>query len=443
MTESGIRPHKISYIKHSKIDNMFRRLTIIFLFVYIVLPQYFGLNTPGFDLTAQRMAVILLFLLIIDDKNRVQSFFKTVRNLELLPYVVLYLFVCLYTAVYRHHIGSFAYPLIEFLAMFLLIFYVKEYLNFEKMVDIICVLSFILGLLGIIEYVMQRTPFSYMETIKGLYTGGMIRSGSYRVMGPANHSLGYGLMLVVFLPVSCINTKEDRVDLFNRPFLFAILFLNVFLTGSRSTLAVVLLEVVVLFLLQERNSKKKSIVYCFIFIVFIAILLLVTCKTTFSTYILRQITSVIDEVFGTSFAVNFGANATILANSSDYRKYLPQIFGLPFLNPIIGRGSGYVFKWYVDGFYIESIDNFYVALYIRYAYTGMITYLLIILRVVFSLIKTIVNKRSGVCKAIFCGVVCYFVNLWWLDTLQTIKYVYILFALFYIYVFEHSYTNEK
>ena len=42
----------------------------------------------------------------------------------------------------------------------------------------------------------ERTPFAYLETIRGLYTGGMIRSGSYRIMGLANHSLAYGLILI-------------------------------------------------------------------------------------------------------------------------------------------------------------------------------------------------------------------------------------------------------
>ena len=92
------------------------------------------------------------------------------------------------------------------------------------------------------------------------------------------------------------------------------------------------------------------------------------------------------------------------------------------------------FRWYVDGFYIESIDNFYVALFIRYAYPGMITYILIIIRALISLVRTIFYAHSGTCKVLLCSLLCYFINLWWLDTLQTIKYAYIVIALFYIYV---------
>ena len=40
-----------------------------------------------------------------------------------------------------------------------------------------------------------------LETIRGLYTGGMIRSGSYRIMGPANHSLAYGPVSYTHLDV--------------------------------------------------------------------------------------------------------------------------------------------------------------------------------------------------------------------------------------------------
>lgn len=434
MAENEIREPQISYIKHTKTDIMFKRITLIFLFVYIVLPQYFGINTPGFDLTAQRIAVLVLFFIVLENKRKSKLFFQLIRNFELLPYICIYMFVCLYTAVFRHHIGSFAYPLIEFLAMFLLIFYVNEYLEFDSIINIICIFSFCLSVLGIIEYGTHHTPFLYLETIKGLFSGGGMRSGSYRVVGPANHPLGYGLMLIIFIPIACLNSKKDKVDILYRPFLLLLLILNVFLTGSRSTLAVAILELFFLFLFQGRNCKKKSIVYILIFFVLFSIFLMISYKTSFSRYILRQFTSVIDEIFKTNYAVNFGANATVLSNSSEYRKYLPKIFTESFLNPLIGRGSGYTFRWYVDGFYIESIDNFYVALFIRYAYPGMITYILIIIRALISLVRTIFYAHSGTCKVLLCSLLCYFINLWWLDTLQTIKYAYIVIALFYIYV---------
>lgn len=71
----------------------------------------------------------------------------------------------------------------------------------------IVVFSYVIALLGIVEYVLGRSPFSYLETIKGLYTGRFVRSGSYRIMSSCNHSLGYGLMLVTMVPFACYDRK--------------------------------------------------------------------------------------------------------------------------------------------------------------------------------------------------------------------------------------------
>ena len=89
-----------------------------------------------------------------------------------------------------------------------------------------------------------------------------------------------------------------------------------------------------------------------------------------------QITSVIDEVFGTAFSVNFGADLTLLNQSSGYREYLPRIFTVEWLNPLVGRGANAAVGFEFDGVYVISIDNFYVATYIRYAYPGLVTFVL-------------------------------------------------------------------
>lgn len=425
---------KKSYINTETGKKIFYRISVLFLFVYIVLPQYFGLNTPGFDLTAQRMMFLFVLLYIIESPKRAYEFWEMIKSSELLPYIAVYLFICFYTAIYRHHIGTFLYSLIELLTMFEVIFIVKNVVGLEKTFKYLRLFTYLLCILGIIEFLMKKTPFSYLETIKGLYTGGMIRSGSYRVMGPANHSLGYGLMLVILLPISCLDIKKDEINILKHVPLFLLIVVNVFLTGSRSTLAVMMLEIVLLFVFSNRNNKKRTFFYFFFFIAIMAILVVLLYNTGFSRYILLQITSVIDEIFDTQFSLNYGADVTTLYNSSNYRTYLPRIFSVDFLSPWIGRGSGYRFTWYVEGVLVASIDNFYVATYIRYAYSGLIAYVAFIIKIISTIVKNLVIRKSGFCSMVFIGVVCYFINLWWLDTLQTIKYVYFLIALFYVYI---------
>lgn len=76
-------------------------------------------------------------------------------------------------------------------------------------------------------------------------------------------------------------------------------------------------------------------------------------------------------------------DSTSLANSASYRDALLDIFTVDWLNPWLGQGSGYHFSWYISGgATIHSIDNFYVANYIRYGYPGLVAYGLLILQAV-------------------------------------------------------------
>lgn len=421
------------YLKPGKEKLSFYRIAVFFLFCYFVLPQYFGLNIPVFDLTAQRIGIIVLFLFLMEKRERVYDLVMLFKTCKITPWFGLFMFVLLYTAVLKTDPGTFLYSFIEILAVFMVMYIIKHVIGLKKTIQIILIFAYILCILGLIEYVMGRSLFSYLETIKGLYTGIMIRSGSYRIMGPANHSLAYGLILITVVPLACVDLKEDRINIFQNLPLFGLLVVNIFLTGSRSTLAVFFLEALLLFLFSAKKEKKKIILFLAFFIVFLAVFVTVFRSTSIGNYILLQISSIIDEVFGTSLALAFGADAQTLNNSSYYRSILPKIFTLEGFNPFLGKGSAYHFNWFFEGYYVRSIDNYYVATFIRYAYPGLVTYILIMIFTLFNMVKTGIQKHSGLCYAVFIGTACYFVNLWWLDTLQTIKYVYILFAIFFIY----------
>ena len=142
-----------------------------------------------------------------------------------------------------------------------------------------------------------------------------------------------------------------------------------------------------------------------------------------------QICSVLDQAFGTTWAVNFGADITTLQNSEEYRKYLPLIFTLDWLNPLVGRGVSRAFSVELDGEYIYSLDSYYISQYVKYAYPGMITYILFILTAVGTQIYGMIKYRCAIFKATFAALVSYFVNLYYLDHLQTLKFMYLFTAI--------------
>lgn len=410
-----------------------RTLSVAFLITYYMLPQYFGIRLPGFDMTAQRLLIVVLSLFILSKESRKKVFWEGVRSCPLLSIMTGYLGICFYTGALRGHIGTFLYPFIELLALFLVVYVLREYLGSDGYLVLFRRMLLVLCLLGILEAVMGRTPFSYLETIPGLYTGGMIRSGSYRIMGPANHSLAYGLILISGLPLLCIDEKKQCFDIFKHLPLLLLVIGNVFLTGSRSTLAVMGLELLLLGILAPGVQRKRLLFTVLPVGLLILGLALLFPNSPPGHYILLQLSTVVDEMFGTSYAVRYGVDSTSLANSASYRDALLQIFTVDWLNPWLGQGSGYHFSWYIPGgATIHSIDNFYVANYIRYGYPGLIVYSLLMLQAVGGMLRKWMREkdRTAACMALaVCG---YFLNLWWMDTLQTIKYAYLPMALFLV-----------
>ena len=414
-------------------------LAVSYMAVYYILPQYFGLSLPGFDLTAQRLWILLVLGFVLSKRSRMKVFVEGIRQCGILPLLVMYLVICGYTAVLRFHIGTLLYPLIEVLAAFLMLYLIREYLGVAGAIRLLRRMLTFLCLLGLVEAVMGRTPFAYLETIRGLYTGGMIRSGSYRIMGPANHSLAYGLILISGLPLLCIDEEAWRFDCFRAVPQLVLVIVNVLLTGSRSTLAVMGLELLLLVLLAPGIQKKKILLT-----VVPAVLLILGLAFAFPTsppghYLLLQLATVLDEILGTDYAARFGVDTVSLANSASYREALLDIFTVNWLNPWLGQGSGYHFSWYIPGgATIHSIDNFYVATYIRYGYPGLVCYVLLLLQVMCAMLRQSFRERGGATVCLLLAVAGYFLNLWWMDTLQTIKYAYIPIVLYGAYRMEQA-----
>lgn len=418
------------YIKSSRIITAFSSISIAFFFTLYVMPQYFGIPFPLFDFTVLRIMIIVMFLFILGIKKRQQDFLKLVAEARYNIVLAPYLLVLIYTTILRADVNAFLNPAIELISFYLLIYFIKYSFGIKKTLEYILIFSFILAVLGLVEYVIQRSPFSYLETISGTYSGQFIRSGFYRIMGPANHSLGYGLMLVTMVPVVCYDIEKEEINILKHKLLFIMIAANIFFTGSRSTLSVFLLELILLALLSSRSNKKRLILSGSLFIAIFAVLLVIFQRTSFAQYIFLQITSIIDELFGTTYSVSYGADLNALSSSSNYRDQLIYIFKVDWLNPLLGMGRKNSFSCEINGSFIKSVDSFYIAEYIRYAYPGMICYIIFLLYFLIRMLKNSIKKKSQISKMLFTGSLCYCINILWLDSLQTLKYLYILFAIF-------------
>jgi hypothetical protein len=191
---------------------------------------------------------------------------------------------------------------------------------------------------------------------------------------------------------------------------------------------------VLCFIVQEKDKIKKSLIGLAIIAPITVFLLFMLRDVSFVQGILRTFFSAVDEVLGTSYAVDFGADAQTLYNSSYYRELLWKntILG-DWLNPWLGKGGSYSFGMYIEGYAIYSCDNYYVSQYITYAWPGVATWLLMSASFFVQSVKKWFKQKDGLSWVIIVSIVCYFISLWYLDHLQTFPIMMAIFGLIYAY----------
>lgn len=412
---------------------------LYYLYAFLILsayimPQYFGVHI-GYDITCTRFANILIMLYMILNPKILTHFFRTSFRCEIFIPLIIYLFVSFYTMVYRIDINAFFLIFLELLTLFMFIYGIRYVVGYKRAIKWSILCAYFFSIYGMLEYVYGRSIFlQFLSTVPNNVKNSY-RSGHYRIMGPCGHSLGYGLLLLIFIALACLDVEKNKLYIFKRPVLITLLLVNVFLTGSRSTLGIAVIEVIVIFLFSDRKNVKKTLLMLVAVLVCFGVFLLLFYKTSMGQYIMGQITSVVDHALGTNYAANFGVDTTTLENSKLYREALPYIFTLDWLNPLVGRGTKFSGAE-VHGIYMHSCDNYYVAQYIKYAYPGLASYVLFMLVILVVLIRQLYKRRSAITKAVLIGAFFYFYNLWWVDSLQTLKFVYILIAIFYAYYLE-------
>lgn len=417
----------------------------VFLLVSaIVMPQYFGIHI-GWDITCTRFADMLLIVYVFFNKNVFLKFSETVvKSVVFIP-LALYIVVAGYTMVFRVDINAFMQPFLEILTFYMMMFGIRYVIGCRRAIQIIIKCSYFLGIYGLVEFAAGRSlMLMFLKTLPTAVSVGY-RSGYYRILGPCGHALGYGLLLMQLIAFACYDLDRDEIYVFQRPVLIILLFVNVFLTGSRSSQAIVIIELIIFFFFSEKEKKKRTASWLLGLLSFLILFLLVAYKSKIGNYILLQITMLVDQAFGTTFSLNFGAEASRLEDSEDYRKFLPLVFTLDWLNPFVGRGikrpfASQIFNSKGEYVFVESIDNYYVSQYIKYAYPGLVSYVLFIISTFVCMIKKFTRCGSKLLKALFVAFVCYFVNLWWVDALQTLKFLYITVAVFWA-VFDEFTSN--
>lgn len=410
----------------------FSGLADCFLFSLFLMPSYFGVRLAFFDLTAVRFFELLLLCCIWKNRERRQTFTNLIRTCDHTPWIFAYFTVVVYTNLIHPSIGTIFYWLMN--GVF--VFYISAYLLTEEYGEKIFCKKFrlyvgILTLLSPLEVVIGQSPFQVLNTLgKGIADN--TRFGSLRIHGPCTTSNGFSMVLCMLLPIVCYDEKRNRVDILKHWFLAVLVIINIFLTGARLAVGIMILELGACYIVQRKGSLARVTTILLVAIPVLIVFLVAFRNVSFVRSILCTLFSAVDEILDTNFAASFGADATILSNSSEYRKVLFQetILGT-WLNPLLGRGGNYRFHMFAGGFNMVSVDNYYVGQYITYAWPGLITWFVMSMSFLWKAVVHWIRTRNQLMWLLIVSIVCYFISLWYLDQLQTFPIMLAVFALEY------------
>ena len=150
-TSENVKNVKSKYFKEPLERQWFKKAAFAYMFALYVLPQYFGIPNPFFDLTAVRFTIIVAAIFIITDSDRVEGFKKVLVTEKMGLILLPYLFVLLYTMVLRADLYAFLNPFIEFLELYLLIYVIKDTFGVKQAAKIFIGFIYLLTILGVLE----------------------------------------------------------------------------------------------------------------------------------------------------------------------------------------------------------------------------------------------------------------------------------------------------
>ena len=170
-----------------------------------VLPQYFGVHIM-FDITSTRFMNLVLLAYFLLNPKAGNHFLRTIPEVEMTPYLALYMVVIVYTTVLRVNVNTFFLNFLDILTFYMVYYGIRYVIGVRRTIDWTVRIAWVLGIYGLVEYFLGFSPMiRYLMTVPNAAMYGS-RSGQYRVMGPCVHSIGYGMLLLLLIAIICIMT---------------------------------------------------------------------------------------------------------------------------------------------------------------------------------------------------------------------------------------------
>lgn len=399
-------------------------LLLAYLFAYWISPNYFSVKVSSLPLmTMQRILVIPVVLWIFFDKKISMAFFQIVKKI---PKIILYSFITILVSYFVtsciagwNNLFNLIFDVI--IPFFVIVYAVYRYFKFEEMQQCIRIILRVLCLLGLFEALTQINVFTFLDTgmTTGLNNGGLLRDTTLRICTAYGHPLAYSMILNIFFPLLCYDNQTKKINLFNdSPTLFLVIF-NILLTGSRSGIMFFVIEFVILFLLSSVKFFWKNVFILLLILWFAAILLKIASSISVFESLVRSFLYAVDALLHTNYALAYGGDPSV-SNSSEYRSVLWNIMTRDEYFTWFGKGNDYNLNIRIDGWFIESIDNYYINQYLRFGTIGLVSVILIFLSFLMFFGREIFSG-ARIYMIFVLILVVYMSNLFFVDEIGTLR----------------------
>lgn len=410
----------------------FVKLYYLYIIALFIIPSYFAIRIGGsFLLNSHRIIEVGLIFFIFYSRNTGRTFNYSIKHCGLNGLLILYIFICSYTAIFNSSINSLLGPCVDIIAIFYIsICAFNIGIDEKKLINIIKFCMTIVALACIFQYLTGINPFAFLDTCGEISIENSIRDGAVRCNGPYAHALVLDMIIIMVIPFLCVDIKKNSLYLYKNPIQLLLLTITVFFSGARSGIAIYLMELLIIMIISRKAVRGKTCIYTLTVLIIIALIIVTFIDTAIVQYFIRYLCYVIDEIFGTDFALNFGGNISI-RDSSNAREVLWGIISSNQFDKLIGKGTSYSLVFYIGHKLVVSIDNWYMLQYIYYALPGLFTMVFIFVIAIKKACSRYFSEKNCIYLAILISSIGYLCNLMVSAAFNTMTYFFIILAYLY------------
>jgi polysaccharide biosynthesis protein PslJ len=242
---------------------------ILAVVLFVPIGRYALPGSLPFHLELYRVVVALvvatwLASLLVDERIRWRS---TPLDRPLLSLLACILLSELTNPGRVNQYGSFVVKTLTFFLSFVFVYYlvatlVRRRESIDFLLRFLTVGGAVIGFLGIVERRTHFNAFNHLHVIlpflkyepeAGTSVESLTRNGNLRVLGPAEHPIALGAMLVMILPISVYLARAR-----DRRWIIAsmLLLVGALATGSRTALTMLIGEFVLFLIVKPRETKR-------------------------------------------------------------------------------------------------------------------------------------------------------------------------------------------